>query len=273
MICGRTSDVNALIPLARFEGEWYNRSALAGESVPLEVLRKGARTLGLELSRAQIGQFRRYLAGLLEWNRRGGLTSPKALAEAERAHFLDSLTLVPLLKRRLPDVRRVVDVGTGGGFPGVPIKLAMPGLHLVLVEATQKKADFLRWLVAELGLADVEVLAQRVEEVAHQPPYREGFDAATARALGSLPAVLELTLPLCRIGGLVIAPRRGGVAVEVAGSAHALEALGGRLEAVEPVTVTVPGLQAGSELVVIEKVAPTPDRYPRRPGMPAKRSL
>ncbi len=271
MICGHASGVNAHISLARPEGEWYNRSALAGESVQLEVLRTGARTLGVELSPAQLDQFRRYLAGLLDWNPRSGRTSPKALAEAERVHFLDSLTLVPLLKRRLPDARRVVDVGTGGGFPGVPIKLAMPGLRLVLVEATRKKADFLRWLVAELGLEDVEVLAQRVEDVAHLPSYREGFDVAIARALGSLPAVLELTLPLCRTGGLVIAPRRGDVAAEVAGSARVLEALGGRLEAVEP--VTAPGLGEGSELVVVEKVAPTPDHYPRRPGMPAKRPL
>ena len=231
------------------------------------MLRNGARALGVQLTAAQLGRFRLYSEGLLEWNRRSNLTSSKALEEVGRVHFLDSLTLVPLIRRHLPDARTLADVGPGGGFPGVPVKLALPHLRLVLVEATGKKAEFLRWLVAELQLADVEVVSSRAEEMGHLPAYRERFDVATARALGSLSEVLELTLPLCRTGGLVIAPRGGDAAAEVEASTHAQEVLGGRVRAIEP------GLEAGSALVVVEKVASTPSQYPRRPGMPGKRPL
>ncbi len=227
--------------------------------------------LGLELSAVQERQFHRYREGLNEWNERVNLTSRAALADVERVHFLDSLSVAPVLLREAPETARVIDVGAGGGFPGVPIKLLLPAIRLTLVEATGKKADFLRWLVSALGLKDVCVVAQRAEELAHQPGYRESFDAATARALGSLPTVLELTLPFCEAGGIVVMPRAGDITAEVDQASGVAEALGGRLR--PPVQVGIAGLRGDMALVVADKVAHTEARYPRRSGVPARKPL
>lgn len=237
----------------------------------MEALRIGAEALGLALSEGQEDQFRRYLQGLAEWNQRANLTSSSALANAERTHFLDSLTVVPLLRREALDAGRLIDVGTGAGFPGVPVKLLLPKLGLTLVESTGKKAEFLRWLVAELGLEEVEVVCERAEVLAHRPGYREAFDVATARAVGELATVLELTLPFCKKGGLVVAQRAGDVAGEAVKATDAAEALGGRLRPVEP--VQVPGLREDAALVVADKLASTSPRFPRRSGVPAHRPL
>jgi 16S rRNA (guanine527-N7)-methyltransferase len=237
----------------------------------MELLREGMRALGLELSARQEGQFRRYQEGLALWNQRVNLTSKAALADVERVHFLDSLALVPILQHEMPAAARLVDVGAGAGFPGVPVKLLMPWLQLTLVEATARKADFLKWLVGELELKEVEVVAQRAEQLAHQPGLREAFDVATARALGLLPTVLELTLPFCRVGGLVAAQRAGEVAGEVAAATAVAQALGGRLRS--PLPVLVPGLRKDVAVVLTDKVSVTSSRYPRRTGMPAHRPL
>ena len=237
----------------------------------LEALAAGARALGLELTPNQDTQFTRYLDELVRWNRRANLTSAAALADAERVHFLDSLTLVPLLRRECPDARRLIDVGAGAGFPGLPIKLVLPQLHVVLVEATAKKAEFLRWVIAELGLEGVEVHATRAELAAHDSDHREAYDVATARALGPLPLVLELTLPFCRVGGMAVAPRAGDVAAEVEEARGAAVTLGGSLRAVAQ--VRAPGLRADAALAVADKVASTPSRYPRRTGALTKRPL
>lgn len=230
-----------------------------------------ASTLGVELSSSQMDQFQTYKLGLEAWNQRVNLTSQKALERIEQVHFLDSLSLIPVLRRWAPDAERVVDVGAGAGFPGVPIKLVLPHLRLVLVEATQKKADFLVWLVGELGLDEVEVVVQRAEETARLPQYRESFDVVTARALGPLPVALELTLPLSKVGGVTVIPQRGDVESEVRRSTLALDELGGRIAAVEPVNTD--GLPQDSVAVVVKKEKPTPERYPRRVGIPSKRPL
>ena len=237
----------------------------------LEQLHQMASTLGVELSSSQMDQFQTYKLGLEAWNQRVNLTSQKALERIEQVHFLDSLSLIPVLRRWAPDAERVVDVGAGAGFPGVPIKLVLPHLRLVLVEATQKKADFLVWLVGELGLDEVEVVVQRAEETARLPQYRESFDVVTARALGPLPVALELTLPLSKVGGVTVIPQRGDVESEVRRSTLALDELGGRIAAVEPVNTD--GLPQDSVAVVVKKEKPTPERYPRRVGIPSKRPL
>ena len=237
----------------------------------MEVLSAGARVLGLELSAEQERRFLRYRDGLVEWNQRMNLTSRTALEEIERVHFLDSLSLVPLLRREGHETARVIDVGTGAGFPGVPVKLLMPATRLTLVEATRKKADFLRWLVVELELDEVVVVVARAEELAHQPDYREAFDVAVARALGGLSTALELTLPFCALGGLVVVPQAGDVGPRLAGASQAAEQLGGHLRSLEP--LIVPGLRDNAVLVIVDKVAATEVRYPRRTGVPAHRPL
>jgi len=242
----------------------------------VEILAAGAAALGLPLSAAQCEAFARYRERLLAWNRRVNLTAIVEPAEVETRHFLDSLTCaLPLLAQwggaaRVPSLR-CVDVGSGGGFPGLPLKLALPQLHVTLLEATAKKADFLTYLVADLRLEDVDVVGARAEALAQSPAYRESYDVAFARALAPLPTLLELTLPFLRPGGLLVAPRKGHVEADVASATRAVDTLGGGPRTCVP--VTVPRLADGRVLVVVDKVGPTPPGYPRRAGIPAKRPL
>lgn len=229
--------------------------------------------LGAPLSDEQLAQFVRFGELLLEWNERFNLTSITDPAEVVTRHFMDSLSVlaVPGLPAAAA-APSVIDVGTGAGFPGIPLKVARPSWRVTLLEATRKKTEFLELAVRELGLEGVTVVWGRAEEVAHEPGQCEAYDVAVARAVAELAALAELCLPFVRVGGHFIAQKGARVDEEVERSWRALELLGGRLVAIR--RVDVPGL-AGEEraLVVIEKVGSTPAKYPRRAGMPAKRPL
>jgi 16S rRNA (guanine527-N7)-methyltransferase len=242
----------------------------------LDTLASGAAALGLPLRPEQLAAFARFGDELLAWNARVNLTRIVEPSAVETRHFLDSLTCaLPLLARWGPAAPvlplRCIDVGSGGGFPGVPLKLVLPQLRMTLLESTGKKVAFLEHLVAALGLVGVEAIAERAETLAHAPDHRESYDAAFARALAPLPVLLELTLPFLRVGGLLIAPRRGDLAAEIAAAAYACETLGGAPPTIVP--ITLPTLDDGRALVVVEKAAATPPAYPRRPGLPAKHPL
>ena len=170
----------------------------------------------------------------------------------------------------LPSLR-CVDVGSGAGLPGLALKLAIPRLRLTLVEATGKKAGFLRDLVDELALDDVEVCAERAETLAQRPDWREIYDVALARALAPLAPLLELTLPFLRVGGLLVAPRRGDDAAARTAAGEASRLLGGG--PLQTMPVTVDPLADGRVLTVVDKLNSTPATYPRRPGQPAKSPL
>jgi 16S rRNA (guanine527-N7)-methyltransferase len=176
----------------------------------------------------------------------------------------DSLVLL----EHLGTAVRVVDVGSGGGLPGLPLKIARPDLSMTLVEADQSKAAFLVQACAALGLRDVEVVARRAEEVGRDPLYREGFDVAVARALAPMPVLVELCLPLVRVGGRLLAQKTEKEDVEAA--RHAIEVLGGFLVGV---SATPSGARRKGTVVVVDKVRPTPDAYPRRPGVPSRKPL
>ena len=238
----------------------------------LAVLVAGAKQAGCELTDQQVELFGRYLAGLRSWSGRANLVSASALADAERVLFLDSLALVPLLRRKQVSAARLIDVGSGAGFPGLVLKLVLPELDVVLLEATRKKASFLTWMAGQLGLGGVQVRAERAEEAGRDPELRESFDVATARALGPLPVVLELALPFCRTGGTLIAPRgASAAAAEAESSASVAAALGGRIAGVE--RPAIDGVAERTALVVVDKTGATPARFPRRTGVPAKRPL
>ncbi len=176
----------------------------------------------------------------------------------------DSLVLL----EHLGDANRVVDVGSGGGLPGLPLKIARPGLLVTLVEADQAKAAFLVRACAMLGLEGIEVVARRAEEVGQDTRYREAFDVAVARALAPLPVLVELCLPLVRVGGRLLAQKTGHEDVDRA--ARAIEMLGGALSHV----VAAPSnARTAGTVVIIDKVQATPAAYPRRPGVPARRPL
>ena len=164
-----------------------------------------------------------------------------------------------------------IDIGAGAGFPGVPIKIVRSELHLTLLEATGKKAAFLRLLVETLGLVDVAVVQGRAEEVGHDPAHRERYRLALARAVAPLPVLVELALPFLQVGGVLAAPKGSGAPREAREAAAALEACGGRVELVRPLDVPSPAV--APTLVLVRKVAPTPASLPRRPGVPGKRPL
>ena len=235
----------------------------------MEHLVSGARKLGFELTPRQLEQFDSYYQELGEWNKRLNLTSITGFKEVQLRHFLDSLTVT--LAGGWPSGVRVIDVGAGAGLPGLPLKILFADMKLWLLEATAKKAKFLLHLRKRLGLNDVEVIVGRAEEIAHQDIYREQFDLALSRAVARLPALVELTLPFLKIGGRLIAQKKGNIDPELEQAAGAIKLMGGRLLEVKGV-----GLAELSDrrwLIVIEKQSPTPERYPRRPGMPAKRPI
>lgn len=255
------------------------------ESQRMNILREGSLALGIDLSNSQLDQFELFYHEMTEWNKRANLTSIEGYAEVQAKHFLDSLTatlpirrdaLSPLLS--LPGTGRVIDIGSGAGFPGLPLKIAFPEIELHLVESVRKKTAFLEHVAAALGLDDVTVHTGRTETLAWQPGLRESFDLALVRGVARLPLLLEYALPFCRTpsgsgdsGGRTVALKHGGLDTELAEARFALEELGGEEAGVFP--VTLPQLQDNRVVACFNKIRPTPDRYPRRVGIPAKRPL
>lgn len=233
-------------------------------------LRDGAQQFNLALTEAQLNAFARYSQELIAWNQRVNLTSIVEPSEIVVKHFLDSLSVYQVLPG-LPLSLSLVDVGSGAGFPGLPLKIALPELRLTLLESTGKKTAFLQHLIQVLNLTGVTILTARAEEAGRQPAQRERYDVAVARAVAPLPVLAEYTLPLVKRGGLVIVQKGQHPADELKAAANALGILGGKISQVLP--VTVPGLEAERHLVVIQKNKSTPPQYPRRPGLPAKKPI
>jgi 16S rRNA (guanine527-N7)-methyltransferase len=244
----------------------------------VERLAAGAQRLGIRLDEDQLGRFQIYYETLIEWNRRVNLTRIIDYEEVQVKHFLDSLSCW-LAIQRMPGVPddlvsidfHTIDVGSGAGFPGVALKLALPALRLTLLEATGKKAEFLEFLVRRLELSQVRVIKARAEELGQDAVHREQYELALARAVAGMATLAELALPLVRIGGWVIAQKGDEPGAETESARKAITTLGGRVHRVLP--IRVPGLETPRHLVVLKKVMPTPAKYPRRPGMPAKRPL
>lgn len=235
-----------------------------------DILALGAESLGISLTETQASQFVRYYAELVHWNKRVNLTAITEWEEAQVRHFLDSLSAARALPPLMLRSGAFIDVGSGGGFPGIPMKLAFPGMVGALLDSTAKKTAFLAHACDVLGLQDMTVCTSRAETAARDAGMREKFDVAFARAVAEVAALAELTLPFVRVGGLVVMHKKAAISAELERAQNAIEALGGGVR--EVMTVSLPGLDDRS-LVVLEKQSATPERYPRRPGMPAKRPL
>jgi 16S rRNA (guanine527-N7)-methyltransferase len=237
----------------------------------MERLKEGVQQLlGLTLTQQQLQAFSIYHEELVSWNKRFNLT---AITDPEGIlirHFLDSLSCLLAIRDTGPE-QRLMDIGSGAGFPGLPLKVVRPEMHVTLLEATGKKADFIQHIVNLLDLRGVTVLHARAEQTGQDPLHREAYDWVTARAVAAMPTLVEYLLPLCRLGGRCLAQKGEDAAAEVSSAGPAIHLLGGRLNRLTP--VELPGLAETRFLVVLDKVAQTPDKYPRPAGRPTKRPL
>ena len=231
----------------------------------MTTIQREAQLLDINLDARQLIDFENYYRLLIEANKRTNLTTITDYQHVQTRHFLDSLICASVLTPTMISDSKVIDVGTGAGFPGLPIKIAFPDLHLTLLEATAKKTQFLNHVVKELDLDRIRVITGRAEEVAHSPIERGKYDLVMARAVAKLPILVELCLPFCAVGGLLLAHKGQAVEKEITDADRAIKILGGRLRET---------IQGGKgNLLILEKLQESPPQYPRRSGIPAKRPL
>ena len=237
----------------------------------MRTLVQGAEALGLELNDTQISQFEAYYCLLTEWNRKMNLTRIVDREEVLMKHFLDSLSVLRALPKGDLSGLRVLDVGSGAGVPGVPLKIAFPDVHLSLLDSVRKKTRFLKHLTEVLKVDQVDVVTARAETLAHDPAYRQTFDLVVSRSVAAVRALLELTLPFCKVGGRVVLQKDASYVDEPGDPTEAISTLGGALEGV--LKVDIEGFGPDRRLIVVSKTLPTPLKYPRRPGVPVRRPL
>jgi 16S rRNA (guanine527-N7)-methyltransferase len=243
----------------------------------MDLVAEGAVQLGIPLTEQQSTQFQHYFELLVEWNQRINLTAIEDLEGVQTKHFLDSMVGLPLiaeeLKTSVPPstALRAIDVGSGAGFPGIPLKIVWPSLRLTLLDGTGKKVTFLREVVQALNLADVDVVQGRAEELALQTAYREQYDLVMARAVARLNTLVEYLLPFVRQGGFVMAYKGPSASEEFIEAQKAIAKLGG--ETVRFAPVSVPFLTEERRILLIKKTNRTPQAYPRQRGLPRKDPL
>ena len=225
--------------------------------------------LGLNITDKQINALMIYEKELIDWNSRINLTAIRDTDSIRTKHFLDSFSCMIAFRDQPP--KSLIDIGTGAGFPGIPLKIILPKLRLTLVESVGKKANFCLHLVKKLGLEDVSVLTARAEEIGQLNEYRQKYDWAVARSVANLPVLVEYLLPLVKVGGRILAQKGENAHIEANAAKNALTLLGGQLRQLIP--VTLPGVVEERFLIVIDKIAATPPIYPRRTGIPIKKPL
>jgi len=236
----------------------------------MEKLKWEAQTLlGLRLTSRQMESLQFYEQELMTWNEKFNLTAIREQESIRSKHFLDSLSCILALREAPPN--RLIDIGTGAGFPGIPLKMILPTMRLTLVESVGKKVEFCQHIVSELHLDGVEVMHARAEDVGRMAAHRGQYDWAVARAVAALPVLAEYLLPLVRLAGRVLAQKGESGPAEVHAAERSLKLLGGRVRQLIP--VTLPGVAEDRYLVVIDKISATPETYPRRPGVPTKKPL
>jgi len=223
----------------------------------------------VHLSARQVTALITYERELIEWNHKFNLTAIRDVESIRVKHFLDSFSCVLAWKANPP--HRLADVGTGAGFPGIPLKIIYPNMHLTLVESVGKKAMFCQHVVRVLGLEGVDVVQARAEHLGHESGYRESNDWAVARAVANLNVLSEYLLPLIKVGGRMLAQKGESGPAEAQSAEKAMKLLGGKLKQLIP--VHLPGVVDDRYLVVVDKVAATPKNYPRKAGIPAKAPL
>lgn len=237
----------------------------------MSLLYSHAREFGIDLTLTQQAQFEKYYHLLIEWNAKFNLTAITEYTSVQLKHFLDSLAAAPLLLQAGIVRKNLLDVGAGAGFPGMALAIALPDLHVTLLEATGKKVRFLDEVTRALALENVMCAHGRAEEWAHEAKARERFDFVAARALAPMRTLVEYTLPFVRVGGMFIAYKAVEAEHETRAAARGIEILGGRVR--EIVSVKLGEMDDVRQLVVMDKIARTPDAYPRAGGAPKSKPL
>lgn len=233
------------------------------------LIQLASENLGIILSAEQNKMFELFEDLLLKWNKKYNLTSITDSNEIKIKHFYDSLTCLSIIPTN--KAISLIDIGTGAGFPGIPLKIINPLIQLTLAESVVKKADFCQIVINALGLEKTHVLALRAETIGQEAAHREQYDWAVARAVAPLPVLVEYLLPLVRIGGSVLAQKGVELDVEINQAKKAVHSLGGKIESVS--TTALPNNMGQRTLILIRKAKQTPKRYPRRPGTPKKNPL
>ncbi len=232
----------------------------------INYLRDGAAEFGVSLDDRKISDLFEYKRILLEWNEKMNLTAIVDDREFILKHFTDSLSIVPYIR----GTGSVIDVGTGAGFPGIPLKIASPELNVVLLDSLEKRVGFLNTVIGELGLKGISAVHMRAEDAGMATGLRESFDTATARAVAAMPVLLEYCLPLVKVGGIFVA-MKGSSTEELSASSRALQILGGEVEEVKE--FDLPGSDIKRSIIVVRKLRQSPTKYPRKAGKPSKEPL
>jgi 16S rRNA (guanine527-N7)-methyltransferase len=236
----------------------------------MDALIQDARTLfNVHFTARQMMSLINYEKELLEWNQKFNLTAIRDVESIRIKHFLDSYSCVQAWKANPP--HRLVDIGTGAGFPGIPLKIIYPTMHVTLVESVGKKAMFCQHVIQTLGLEGIEIIQTRAEDLGQNPAHRESYDWAVARAVANLNILSEYLLPLVKVGGTMLAQKGESGPAEAQSAEKAMKLLGGKLKQLIP--VELPGVADDRFLVLVDKVAATPPKYPRKAGIPMKMPL
>lgn len=225
--------------------------------------------LDITLSEKQQAQFYRYYELLVEWNKVMNLTGITEYEEVNEKHFIDSLSLVKVLD--ISKINTVIDIGTGAGFPGIPLKIAFPHLKVALLDSLNKRIKYLDAVIDELELKDIHTIHGRAEEYARKEEYREKYDLAVSRAVANLSTLSEYCVPYVKVGGMFVPYKSGEIDEEVKAAQTAIKVLGGKQT--EVVKFTLPGSDINRSFVKIHKVKSTGKKFPRKAGLPAKEPI
>ena len=232
-----------------------------------EKMQEKSKDLGVRFSVKQIEQFFEYMNLLIEWNEKMNLTAITEPDEIILKHFIDSITIL----KELEEGSKLVDVGTGAGFPGIPLSIMNPTLKITLVDSLNKRLIFLQEVVNKLKLENIEIVHARAEEFGQNKKYREQFDISTSRAVANLATLSEYLIPLVKIGGKVISMKAAEAKQELNEAKKAIEVLGGTVEKVDE--FNLPQSDIGRTVIIIRKNKITPNKYPRKPGTPSKEPI